>query len=106
LIVFALFPWRGLSPHFVEPGQLTATQTLIPPRAGSRQLPEDHRRSEFTGSIRSSAGWELDQAGGHHYVVVDLHHHHGGYAFSQFRFRQRHNMLRAILLIQVFPACW
>ena len=100
LIIFSIFPvlWM-ISASFSPTGSL-ATQTLIPPNPGlgnyqtlltSGQFPF---WTWFGNSLKISIITALLSL-----AITTV----AAYAFSRFRFRGRQTMLKAILLIQVFP---
>ena len=100
LIIFSIFPvlWM-ISASFNPTGSL-ATQTLIPPKPGlgnyqtlltSGQFPF---WTWFGNSLKISIITALLSL-----AITTV----AAYAFSRFRFRGRQTMLKAILLIQVFP---
>jgi len=100
LIIFSIFPvlWM-ISASFNQTGSL-ATQTLIPANPGlgnyrtlltSGQFPF---WMWFWNSIKISVITSLLSL-----AITTI----AAYAFSRFRFRGRQTMLKAILLIQVFP---
>lgn len=101
LIVFSIFPvlWM-ISASFNPTGSL-ATQTLIPPNPGlgnyrtlltSGQFPF---WTWFGNSLKVSIITSVLSL-----AITTI----AAYAFSRFRFRGRQTMLKAILLIQVFPS--
>jgi len=105
LIVFALFPVVWLISASLNPANSLATQTLIPRNVSLRNY-------EFllTDSAAAQAypfrRWMFNSiklAGVTTLFSISITTA-AAYAFSRFRFRQRQNMLRAILLIQVFPS--
>ncbi len=104
LIVFALFPILWVFSASINPLDTLATQRLIPERANLdnyRKLVTDNEFSQiypytkwFVNSIKIASIVTVISVS-----ITTL----AAYSFSRFRFRQRQNMLRGILLIQVFP---
>jgi ABC-type maltose transport system permease subunit len=103
-IAFALFPIIWIISASLNPLNSLSTQTLIPRNASLvnyRQLLTD---SEFS-RIYPFRSWLLNSiklAGITTLFSISITTM-AAYSFSRFRFRQRENMLRAILLIQMFP---
>lgn len=104
LIIFALFPIYITLTASLNPLDTLASQSLIPERAElenyeklltdnpfSRSFPY---RNWYVNSLKISIITTVISVS-----ITTL----AAYAFSRFRFRQRENMLRSILLIQVFP---
>lgn len=104
LILFALFPIVWVASASINPLDSLATQRLIPERANLdnyRQLLTDNEFSRiypytqwFINSVKIASITTFISVS-----ITTL----AAYAFSRFRFRQRQNMLRGILLVQVFP---
>ncbi len=104
LIVFALFPILWVFSASINPLDTLATQRLIPERANLdnyRKLVTDNEFSQiypytkwFVNSIKIASIVTVISVS-----ITTL----AAYSFSRFRFGQRQNMLRGILLIQVFP---
>ena len=100
LIIFSVFPilWV-LSASFNPTGSL-ATQKLIPPNPGLNNYQELLNSGQFPfwlwlwNSIKIASITSILSLS-----ITTI----AAYAFSRFRFRGRQNMLKAILLIQVFP---
>lgn len=100
LIVFSVFPILWVLSASFNPTGTLATQTLIPDNpglgnyhtlVGSGQFPF---WKWFGNSIKISTITSVLSLS-----ITTI----AAYAFSRFRFRGRQNMLKAILLIQVFP---
>jgi arabinogalactan oligomer/maltooligosaccharide transport system permease protein len=101
LIIFSIFPILWMISASLNPTGSLATQTLIPPNPGlgnyrtlltSGQFPF---WTWFGNSIKISVITSLLSL-----AITTI----AAYAFSRFRFRGRQTMLKAILLIQVFPS--
>lgn len=105
LIVFALFPIIWIISASLNPANSLATQTLIPRNASLenyRMLLTDNPFSQIYPFKR----WlfnSIKLAGITTLCSISITTT-AAYSFSRFRFRQRQNMLRGILLIQVFPS--
>lgn len=101
LIAFALFPVLWILSASVNPTNTLATATLIPDNIGF-----DNYRELFSNPQRPFGLWLWNSIKISTITtilsvsVTTL----AAYAFSRFRFSGRQNMLKAILLIQVFPA--
>jgi ABC-type maltose transport system permease subunit len=105
LIVFSLFPIVWIISASVNPANSLATQTLVPENASLEnyeQLLTDNTfsaiypfRNWFVNSLKLASITTLISIS-----ITTM----AAYAFSRFRFRQRQNMLKGILLIQVFPS--
>jgi len=105
LIFFALFPVVWIVSASVNPVNSLATQTLIPENAGLQNYEKLLTENEFS-SVFPFKQWMLNSlklASVTTVISVSITTL-AAYAFSRFRFRQRENMLRSILLIQVFPS--
>jgi ABC-type maltose transport system permease subunit len=104
LIIFALFPVVWIVSASVNPVNSLATQTLIPADAGLQNYEQLLTENEFS-AIFPFKQWMLNSlkiASVTTLISVSITTL-AAYSFSRFRFRQRENMLRSILLIQVFP---
>jgi len=101
LIIFSVFPILWVISASLNPTGSLATQTLIPPNPGF-----DNYRTLLTSGEFPFWTWfwnSLKIA-----LITDVLSLAittiAAYAFSRFRFRGRQTLLKAILLIQVFPA--
>jgi arabinogalactan oligomer / maltooligosaccharide transport system permease protein len=101
LIIFSVFPILWVISASLNPTGSLATQTLIPPNPGL-----DNYRILLTSGEFPFWTWfwnSLKIA-----LITDVLSLSittiAAYAFSRFRFRGRQTLLKAILLIQVFPA--
>jgi len=100
LIVFAIFPVLWVFSASISPTGTLSTQKLIPDNANL-----DNYKELLTNEAFPFTTWFLNSLKIASIVTVlsvsitTL----AAYSFSRFRFRQRQNMLRGILLIQVFP---
>ncbi len=101
LIVFAIFPVLWVISASFNPTGTLATQTLIPKNPGfgnyatlltTKQFPF---WTWFWNSIKVSTVTSVLSL-----IITTV----AAYAFSRFRFRGRRGMLKAILLINVFPS--
>ena len=104
LILFALFPVVWIISASLNPANSLATQTLIPPRASLvnyRMLLTDPNFTRVYPFLRWM-GNSIKLASLTTLISISITTM-AAYAFSRFRFRQRQNMLRGILVIQVFP---
>lgn len=104
LIFFALFPVVWIVSASISPVNSLATQTLIPENAGLQNYEKLLTQNEFS-KVFPFKNWMLNSlklASVTTIFSVSITTL-AAYAFSRFRFRQRENMLRSILLIQVFP---
>ena len=104
LIIFALFPVVWIISASVNPLNSLATQSLIPENAGLQNYEKLLTENEFS-NVFPFTQWMLNSlkiASVTTVISVSITTL-AAYAFSRFRFRQRENMLRSILLIQVFP---
>lgn len=100
LMVFAVFPVIWIVSASFNPADTLATQTLIPRNAGL-----DNYQELLTSPVFPYARWVLNSikiSGITTLLSVSITTL-GAYAFSRFRFTGRVNLLRGILLIQVFP---
>jgi ABC-type maltose transport system permease subunit len=105
LILFALFPVVWVISASVNPIDSLGSQTLIPENASLENYEKLLTENEFSdvfpytqwllNSLKISTITTLFSVS-----ITTL----AAYSFSRFRFRQRQNMLRGILLIQVFPS--
>lgn len=105
LVFFALFPVIWIISASLNPSNTLATQTLIPENANLEnyeKLLTDNPFSEvfpytqwLLNSLKLATVTTLFSVS-----ITTL----AAYSFSRFRFRQRQNMLRGILLVQVFPS--
>ena len=104
LIIFALFPVVWIISASLNPANTLAGQTLIPSNASLdnyKKLLTDNPFSQvfpYTTWLRNSLKLATITTIGSVSITTLA-----AYAFSRFRFRQRQNTLRGILLIQVFP---
>lgn len=100
LIAFAIFPVLWVFSASISPTGTLSTQKLIPDNANF-----DNYRELLTDEVFPFTTWFLNSLKIASIVTIlsvsitTL----AAYSFSRFRFRQRQNMLRGILLIQVFP---
>jgi ABC-type maltose transport system permease subunit len=104
LIVFSLFPVVWIVSASISPINSLATQTLIPENASLDNYRLLLTENEFS-DVFPYTKWLLNSlkiASVTTIVSVSITTL-AAYSFSRFRFRQRENMLRSILLIQVFP---
>ena len=104
LIIFALFPVIWIVSASINPLNSLATQELIPANATLRNY--ETLLTADTSAQYPFVDWMLNSlkiASVTTVISVSITTL-AAYAFSRFRFRQRDNMLRGILLIQVFPA--
>jgi ABC-type maltose transport system permease subunit len=105
LLAFSLFPVIWILSASINPANSLATQSLIPRNATlanyEKLLTENPfsaiypYKQWFINSFKLAAVTTLFSIS-----ITTL----AAYAFSRFRFRQRQNMLKGILLIQVFPS--
>ncbi len=101
LIIFAIFPILWIVSASLNPAGTLGSQTLIPPNASL-----DNYDELFTSELLDFWTWFGNSlkvatiATLCSVAITTL----AAYSFSRFRFRQRSNMLRGILLIQVFPS--
>ena len=105
LIVFALFPIIWIISASLNPANSLATQRLIPRNAGLQNYQMLLTDSDFS-QIYPFRRWLFNSvklAGVTTLFSISITTA-AAYAFSRFRFQQRQNMLRGILLIQVFPS--
>lgn len=100
LIVFAIFPMLWVLSASINPTSSLATQKLIPDNAGLGNYRALLTSGEFPfwtwfgNSIKIATITSVFSL-----AITTV----AAYAFSRFRFRGRQTMLKAILLIQVFP---
>ena len=105
LILFALFPVIWIISASLNPVNTLGTQTLVPENASLANYEKLVTENEFSdvfpytqwllNSLKLATVTTLFSV-----AITTL----AAYSFSRFRFRQRQNMLRGILLIQVFPS--
>jgi arabinogalactan oligomer / maltooligosaccharide transport system permease protein len=100
LIIFSIFPILWMISASLNPTGSLATQTLIPANPGLRNYQTLLTSGQFPfwtwfgNSLKISIITSLLSL-----AITTV----AAYAFSRFRFRGRQTMLKAILLIQVFP---
>lgn len=100
LIVFSIFPVLWMISASINPTGSLATQTLIPKNAGFGNYTKLLNSTEFPfwrwfgNSIKIASITSILSL-----TITTI----AAYAFSRFRFRGRVTMLKAILLINVFP---
>jgi arabinogalactan oligomer / maltooligosaccharide transport system permease protein len=104
LITFSLFPVIWVVSASINPVDTLGSQRLLPRDPSLQNYEKLLTENEFsavfpftrwfTNSLKIASITTLVSVS-----ITTL----AAYAFSRFRFRQRHNMLRGILLIQVFP---
>lgn len=100
LIIFSIFPVLWMISASINPTGSLATQTLIPANPGFGNYRELLTSGQFPfwtwfgNSIKISGITAILSL-----AITTI----AAYAFSRFRFRGRQTMLKAILLIQVFP---
>ncbi|MCP4422087.1 MAG: sugar ABC transporter permease [Chloroflexi bacterium] len=100
LIVFAIFPVLWILSASLNPSNTLATTSIIPSNVGLDNYrllfntPETPFGRWIWNSVKISSITTLLSV-----TITTL----AAYAFSRFRFRGRVNMLKGILLIQVFP---
>jgi arabinogalactan oligomer/maltooligosaccharide transport system permease protein len=105
LIVFALFPVVWIISASLNPLDSLGTQTLIPENANLENYEKLLTDNPFS-QIFPFKSWLLNSlkiatiTTLFSVSITTL----AAYSFSRFRFRQRENMLRGILLVQVFPS--
>ena len=101
LVIFSMFPILWVISASFNPTGSLATQTLIPPNPGL-----DNYRILLTSGEFPFWTWFWNSF--KIALITDVLSLSittiAAYAFSRFRFRGRQTMLKAILLIQVFPA--
>jgi len=101
LIIFSVFPILWVISASLNPTGSLATQRLIPPNPGLGNYRTLLTSGEFPfwtwfgNSIKIASITSLLSL-----AITTI----AAYAFSRFRFRGRQTMLKAILLIQVFPS--
>jgi ABC-type maltose transport system permease subunit len=101
LIVFSLFPILWVISASINPTGSLATQKLIPENPGLANYQTLMESGEFPfwtwfgNSVKIASITSVLSL-----AITTV----AAYAFSRFRFRGRQTMLKAILLIQVFPA--
>lgn len=104
LILFALFPVIWVISASINPIDTLGSQRLIPEQASLENYRKLLTENEFS-AVFPFTRWFVNSFKIATVVtlisvsITTL----AAYAFSRFRFRQRQNMLRGILLIQVFP---
>jgi arabinogalactan oligomer / maltooligosaccharide transport system permease protein len=100
MIIFSIFPVLWMISASLNPTGSLATQTLIPPDPGFKNYQTLLTSGQFPfwlwfgNSLKISIITSLLSL-----AITTV----AAYAFSRFRFRGRQTMLKAILLIQVFP---
>lgn len=105
LIFFALFPVVWIVSASFNPSDTLGTQTLIPDNASLENYEKLLTDNEFSRNFPFTK-WLLNSLKISTITTIisvsitTL----AAYSFSRFRFRQRENMLRGILLVQVFPS--
>jgi ABC-type maltose transport system permease subunit len=100
LIAFAIFPVLWVFSASISPTGTLSTQKLIPENASF-----DNYRELLGNEVFPFTTWFLNSlkvASITTLLSVSITTL-AAYSFSRFRFRQRQNMLRGILLVQVFP---
>jgi arabinogalactan oligomer/maltooligosaccharide transport system permease protein len=105
LIIFALFPIIWIISASINPANSLASQKLIPDNATLQNYEMLLTENEFS-AIYPYKQWfinSLKLASITTLFSISITTM-AAYAFSRFRFRQRQNMLRGILLVQVFPS--
>lgn len=101
LIIFSVFPILWVVSASLSPTGSLATQKLIPPNPGFDNYRTLLQSGEFPfwtwfgNSVKIASITSVLSL-----AITTI----AAYAFSRFRFRGRQTMLKAILLIQVFPA--
>jgi ABC-type maltose transport system permease subunit len=101
LIIFSVFPILWIISASINPTGSLATQKMIPPNPGFGNYRTLVTSGEFPfwtwfgNSIKIASITSVLSL-----AITTI----AAYAFSRFRFRGRQTMLKAILLIQVFPA--
>ncbi|MCI0395228.1 MAG: sugar ABC transporter permease [Chloroflexi bacterium] len=101
LILFSIFPVLWIVSASLNPSDSLSTQRLIPANASLSNYRELLTSPTFPfttwlwNSIKIASTTTILSVS-----ITTL----AAYAFSRFRFSQRNNLLRAILLIQVFPS--
>ena len=101
LIIFSVFPILWVISASINPTGSLATQKMIPPNPGFGNYRTLVTSGEFPfwtwfgNSIKIASITSVLSL-----AITTI----AAYAFSRFRFRGRQTMLKAILLIQVFPA--
>jgi len=105
LIGFALFPIIWIISASLNPANSLATQSLIPRNANLQNYRMLLTDSDFS-QVYPFRRWLFNSvklAGVTTLFSISITTA-AAYAFSRFRFQQRQNMLRGILLVQVFPS--
>lgn len=105
LIFFALFPVIWIISASINPANSLASQKLIPENATLENYELLLTENEFS-AIYPYIQWFINSiklASITTLISISITTM-AAYAFSRFRFRQRQNMLRGILLVQVFPS--
>jgi ABC-type maltose transport system permease subunit len=105
LLIFALFPIVWIISASINPANSLASQKLIPENATLENYKMLLTDNEFS-AIYPYTQWFLNSlklATITTLISISITTM-AAYAFSRFRFRQRQNMLRGILLVQVFPS--
>lgn len=104
LIVFALFPVVWIISASLNPIDTLASQSLIPDNMSTENYEKLLTDNPFSDSFPYKR-WLVNslKISSITTVISVSITALAAYSFSRFRFRQRENMLRSILLIQVFP---
>ena len=100
LVIFSIFPIIWMISASLDPSGTLATQTLIPKNAGFDNYLKLLNSTEFPFWIWF---WNSIKIASITSVLSLAITTIAAYAFSRFRFRGRVSMLKAILLINVFP---
>jgi arabinogalactan oligomer/maltooligosaccharide transport system permease protein len=100
LIVFSIFPIIWMISASINPSGTLATQTLIPKNAGFDNYRKLLTSAEFPFWIWLGNSVKIASITSIISLSITTI---AAYAFSRFRFRGRVTMLKAILLINVFP---
>jgi len=100
LVIFSIFPIIWMISASLDPSGTLATQTLIPKNAGFDNYIKLLNSTEFPFWIWF---WNSIKIASITSVLSLAITTIAAYAFSRFRFRGRVSMLKAILLINVFP---
>jgi ABC-type maltose transport system permease subunit len=101
LIVFSVFPVVWVLSASLSPTGSLATQSLIPANAGLGNYRELLTTREFPFWTWLGNSVKIASISAFLSLAITTT---AAYAFSRFRFRGRQTMLKAILLINVFPA--
>ena len=101
MIIFSLFPVLWIISASINPSSSMATQTLIPENAGL-----DNYRTLVTNPVFPFFKWMWNSvkvtsiSTALSLTITTL----AAYAFSRFRFKGREVMMKAMIMIQVFPS--